>query len=104
MSQYSKSFNKEFIERTKSILDKYQGNYEVTLLMNCTLALVCLPIEKLKYSNNYPDLEIVSKISENLKSKFENSNNISDLSLLKILRNGIAHLNLKFINEEKKLT
>ena len=45
-----RNFNKEFVERTIDILEKCSKNteYEVTLLLNCLLALVTLPIERNK--------------------------------------------------------
>lgn len=58
MSEYAGAFNKEFLNRTKNIIDTYTGEYEDTLLLNCTLALICLPIEKL-INNNY---EIIDRV------------------------------------------
>ncbi|MGL5124146.1 MAG: HEPN family nuclease [Fusobacteriaceae bacterium] len=42
---YKGKFSDTILERTKYIIEEYDGNYEVTLLINCTLSLICLPIE-----------------------------------------------------------
>lgn len=43
-------FDKDFVERTKELLNDayYNTKKEVTLLLNCLLALVILPIERKK--------------------------------------------------------
>ena len=44
------NFDKDFVERTKELLIEsyYNTEREVTLLLNCLLALVILPIERKK--------------------------------------------------------
>ena len=39
------NFKKDFVERTLKVLKEYDSEYEVTLLLNCLLALVSFPIE-----------------------------------------------------------
>jgi hypothetical protein len=48
-------FKKEFPKRTIDILDRHSSNekYDVTLLLNCLLALLVLPKEK--FYNNIPE-------------------------------------------------
>ena len=36
----------DFIKRTLEIIDEYQGDNDVTLLINCCLGLLILPKEK----------------------------------------------------------
>ena len=36
----------DFVERTLKLLDEYNGDYEVTILINCCLGLLVLPKEK----------------------------------------------------------
>ncbi len=101
MSEYTGAFDKEFIIRTKEILEKYDEKYEVTLLINCTLSLICMPIEKIKYSSNgSPNLEIVDILSNQLQKFLVKCNTNNNLALLKTLRNGIAHLDIKLINKK----
>lgn len=101
MSEYANTFDKEFLSRTKYIIENYKGEYEVTLLINCTLALICLPIEHIKNEDN-PNLEIVEKVADKLKEilKIKKDN---DLALIKSLRNGIAHLKIQTIGYENEL-
>lgn len=106
MSQYAGEFNKEFLKRTEKILQEYNGEYEITLLLNCTLSLICLPIELLK-NENYEVIDAVCNKLNNLKTKIEmrgekikeNENYLK----LRALRNGIAHLNISLSEKENKI-
>lgn len=103
MSEYIGIFDQEFLTRTKNILEEYNGPYEFTLLLNCTLSLICLPVEVLKKDNfGKPNLEIVTQIADELRSILHKEEK-NDLALLKCLRNGIAHLKIIFINSNNKL-
>lgn len=61
MGKYVWTFNKEFLTRAQRIT---QRGYEATLLLNCTLALVCLPIEKLINDNCEIIDQVYSKLEE----------------------------------------
>jgi len=102
-------FNIAFLSRTKQIVnDAFLKNiteYEVTLLLNCCLALICLPLEKLNsfnvedslgeelfkgeiYAPSYPDGD---------PGGTDDMNNYN--AVLRALRNGIAHLGITILND-----
>ena len=90
-----KKFEKEFIERTLAILENLseKTEYEVTLLLNCLLALVTLPIEREKESDLIGFQRSCNKKLKGLK----NSNNYIGDKLpcnyfFRNIRNSIAHL------------
>ena len=58
-------FDREFVERTKWIIENTSCKYEITLLLNCMLALVALPTERTK-SKGDADFQnrCVSKLKE----------------------------------------
>lgn len=62
MSIYAGTFDKELLTRTQNILKEYIGEFKFTLLINCTLALICLPIENIKENNN----KIIDKVYEKI--------------------------------------
>ncbi len=41
-------FHTEFVERTREVIEKYQGEREWTNLLNCTLGLIVLPFKQLE--------------------------------------------------------
>lgn len=95
-------FDRDFIERTIEILDncsKYT-KYDVTLLLNCLLALVTLPIERKKYHKNILldsetvnfQKDCVEKIKQ-LKNE-DNYYNDNDEYFFNNIRNAIAHLHI----------
>ena len=98
-----KKFDKEFIERTINILENCSKHteYEVTLLLNCLLALVTLPIERNKIKKgNIQSKKIttfqkdsVEKIKE-LKNEREYIN-ICEEYFFNNIRNSIAHLHIE---------
>ncbi len=111
MDEYVKAFDEEFIKRTQSIIEQADSlKYSFTLLLNCTLALVCLPIERSQRSGDanatiYSDL--ISKLSDELGARNVISETISPtppLQKLKCLRNGIAHVAMGAVNEKGTLS
>ena len=99
----------EFVERTKSLINNYNGNYEFTLLLNCTLGLIILPLEvnrekRLNFLNcNLKDAAIIKTILEKdsehifnptkknrTTNKFEKAPKTLITFLYKI-RNSLAH-------------
>lgn len=108
MSEYAGAFNKEFLNRTKNIIETHTGEYEATLLLNCTLALICLPIEKL-INDNYEIINQVYSKLEELKIPITLKTDLSkepenNYMIIKALRNGIAHLGIDAVNADKKLS
>ena len=95
----------DFISRTKKLLEEYQRQYEVTMLVNCCIGLLVLPKEK--HLNSIPDLS------------FDENKNIWGLSkssisvdceqcgyklrdVIRRIRNGICHFNISSIPNESK--
>ena len=118
MSMYnSPSTPKEFIERTMAILvqyrerEKYLGEqfYDVTLMLNCMMALVVLPREhKL---NNINDKVIPTTLKKTHLGSIDESGNAIEIGFKEYingLRNGIVHWgqknSLEFESEENKLS
>ena len=101
------NFNRDFVIRTRKILEKYSDKEEneVTFLLNCLLALVCLPIEREKNEFN-EESEIFREICINklieLKNEKPYTNNDSS-HFFENIRNAIAHLNVKFIKGENPI-
>lgn len=94
------NFNKEFVERTKNVLERNYGNeeYEVTLLLNCLLGLVSFPIELLKDKSNQEAKEFqtdcVRKLEE-LIDKNEDYKNPNKYFTFRNIRNSIAHIGIE---------
>lgn len=98
----------DFVERTHRIIESYEGDYEITLLINCCIGLLVLPKEK--HLNSIPDINIPEDESRwGLSRK-----NISGIkcdkceyklrNVIRRLRNGICHFNIKAIpNENGKI-
>lgn len=103
MSEYAGKFDRIFLERTKYIIENVETKYEFTLLLNCTLSLICQPIEKLNaniiknYGKKEKNFEIVDQIAEVIK-KYNSKLVGTNLQKLRCLRNGIAHLNISNID------
>lgn len=89
-----KKFPIEFVERTKYLLECYEGDYEVSNALNCTLGLVILPFETNKDFLSHVSLE---KLKETLDIEIRylpnnESYRISDSGeLLRRVRNGLSH-------------
>lgn len=93
-----KRFDKEFIERTLEILENLSSKteYEVTLLLNCLLALVTLPIEREKES----DLVEFQKCCNDKLKALKNDRLFIDKTkdennFFRNIRNSIAHMHIK---------
>ncbi len=98
------NFDKDFVKRTEEVLLSCYKNteYEVTLLLNCLLALVSLPLERNKVTaNGNSDIKIInfqknckSKLRELKNSYKEEKFNPNDKYILNHIRNAIAHLHI----------
>ena len=108
------NFEIDFIERTKNLVIEYNGEYKLTNLLNCLIGLIILPNERaqddfpmvwdeeIKDLPIYPDLKILS--FEPIQKIDRQSGKITYYPktlkfFLKKLRNGIAHQNIKPIND-----
>ncbi len=98
-----KNFDKDFVSRTLEILDRHYGNeeYEVTLLLNCLLALVSLPIERNKIKKGIQDDCIIEQFRvqciNRLKQLINDKDyiNTEEKFFFNNIRNAIAHLHIE---------
>lgn len=96
MSEYT-DFPKDFLERTLSIVENYNGEYEVTNLINCCLGLIIIPKQRL--IDTLPDYTF----SDNDKTfKIDKSNlkliknrDFSLKNVLRQIRNGLTHARIE---------
>ena len=111
-----KKFEIEFVQRTKSLLIDYQGPWDMSNLINCTLGLIILPYETIKGkpSLSFWDTEL-DKIPNLPPFKlpiFEPIKRIKRLRvtyypktlkvLLQKIRNGLAHQRIEPVNQDGK--
>lgn len=97
--EYDK-IEKEFVSRTKKLIEDYKGEFEVTLLINCCIGLLVLPKEK--HLKSIPDITI----EENGQTWGLSRNSISTdcetcgyklRNVIRRIRNGICHFKVKTI-------
>ncbi|MDY4596088.1 HEPN family nuclease [Faecalimonas umbilicata] len=88
-----KHFDKEFIERTKNIVQtqcKEDFEYDVTLLLNCMLGLVSLPTERTKAGQSLFKQECVNK----LKNMGVIINSTDDDKTFRTVKNALSPMNI----------
>ena len=103
-------FDIQFIERTQNLITNYEGDIEFTLLLNCLLGLILVPIEfnrmnGLKYFNEkIKDVVIYNKLLEDGSIKRFNPTHYNSRKdryvkstktfgcFLRKIRNSIAHI------------
>lgn len=96
MAEY-KNFSRCVICRSKKTLNDYNGDFEVTMLLNTLYMVVMYPLEKRK------DLHIKGK---NI-AKYLEAQNVLDTcgneyktdDIIRYLRNGLAHFNIKVTSD-----
>lgn len=97
----------ELIKRTKILIETYDGNYNLTLLMNSILSVIVLLHQhnarrrRLNFMNM--DLDQIPEIAFILNSPgfiFDPRNNPDLKNLLTRIRNGIAHQRIEAISEK----
>ena len=101
-----KKFDKDFVERTLNILNNCSDKteYEVTLLLNCLLALVTLPIERNKVSKKEINCKKAKDFQIDCVNKLEELKNDKDYIntekeyFFNNIRNAIAHLHIEVEN------
>lgn len=109
-------FYRDFVERTKKELDKYEGDQEFTMLLNSTFGLLLVPYEsqdsgkslsaiwdkspKAVFGNDLFKLTVFEPINRWDKSaqKYIYYNKTLG-NLLRKLRNGLAHAHLEPVND-----
>lgn len=112
-----KNFNIEFVKRTKKILNEYSGGFDFSTLINCTLGLLILPYENVKFSTNPIWDQDVSEIAtirvlditrfepiEKIKSGNTTYYPKTAKVFLQKIRNGLAHQNIQTINDNGSFT
>jgi hypothetical protein len=109
----NETFDIQFIERTKKIIENYKGTYNITLLLNCLLGLIVLPSEFYKRkSRNFFDVEIdkiqeLDELTVNIyfkptKRKRDNTwveDKKSLKNLIKKVRNGVSHQQIECVDD-----
>lgn len=108
-------FQVDFVKRSIDILNKYDGEYPFSNLLNCTLGLLILPFEKgnniVVWNQPISDVEVLKKVTitkfEPLGKDKANKNKIITLpktlnNYLMKMRHGLAHQNVLPINENKE--
>ena len=95
-------FKKDFPKRTINILNDYKGEYDVTFLLNCLLALLVLPKEK--FYNNIPE-EIQRDwglTKEHIKKMPCESCGYKLRKIVRHIRNAIVHMRIETTNNDNK--
>ena len=88
-----KEFDRDFVERTKWIIENVKCPYEVTLLLNCMLGLVNLPIEQT--GNNDGDEAFKSACVQKLdKMGVVIKKNINKDKVFRSPKNAVSHLHI----------
>ena len=102
MSEFSKDFVKDIAQRTKNNLEAYKGEYEITLLINCMLALVSLPTGKTcsEYKGRIFRKCIVNKMMHmNVIVSSTNEN-----KTFRAVKNALSHMNIEIKNVGGKVS
>ena len=102
----------EFVQRTKEILQSYQGEYKLCNAINCVLGLIILPNEIIKerpnpyWDTNISDIQELGLLQirkfEPIRSIRNGITNYYPKSLkvfLRKIRNGLAHQNIEPVNK-----
>ncbi len=111
-------FEIQFVERTRELLLRYQGPYDMSNLLNCTLGLIILPYETMRGRPLLPfwdeELNKVPNLPPFTLTTFEPIREIDKKSkkikyyrktlkvLLQKIRNGLAHQEIEPVNRHGK--
>lgn len=101
------NFDKEFVERTKWIVNNLSCQYEITLLLNCMLALVALPTERTKGQQNgtVADAEFQKKCVNKLKEMgLLDGQKSSDGQIFRTVKNALSHMYIEPENKGQVIT
>lgn len=94
-----KEINTDIVDRTLSIIQDYNGKFEVTLLLNCCVGLLVVPKEK--HWEKVPKIELTqSNILWGLDKSAITFGKKEDYSLSNIvrrMRNSVCHFNIETI-------
>lgn len=98
MSEY-KNFNRCTVCRSAQNLKNYQGEFEVTMLLNTLYLTVISPIEARTLNHTTP---IYDWLTENI-SVNKCNNDFNAFQIVRFLRNGLAHMNIHIASENNKI-
>lgn len=95
-----KDFDRQFVERTKYIIEHptyVEREYEITLLTNCLLALIVLPTERT--SNKSKDAMFKSDVANEIKRMNVIQTSANDDRLFRTIKNAISHMHIEMKNK-----
>lgn len=101
-------FQVDFVKRSIDILNKYNGEFPFSNLLNCTLGLIILPFEKGSnvevWEKLIEEIDVLKKVQiKNFSPKYKNIDEPKSLfNFLRRIRHAFAHQNIFPINENKK--
>lgn len=103
MSEYASPFVKDFVCRTNTAIQKYEGEYDATVLLNCLLGMLVVPFET---SCDILEDERTNQKIEDFINEIKESGRYNDYgkrnsayTLIRHLRNSIAHFHIRPIHE-----
>ena len=109
--EYAEQFERDFMQRTLTIVREYQGQYDATMLLNCLLGLLIVPKEKsIEKIPNDPISELgrwgISPGSIKRFGKCECGHRHPETlrQLVKSMRNAIAHFRIDPVHENRKVS
>ena len=92
MSEFKNQDN-DFIKRTLEIVEKYNGSYEVTLAINCSIGLLIYPKEQLSNKIEY------SIVEQSLLDRVKPLNQLLTAEdFIRHLRNSLTHGHFKIMS------
>ncbi len=107
MGDYCKPLDRSFTCRTNTIIQRYSGEFDATLLLNCLLGMLVVPFEKNNHKFKVQELtgEITTMFTRLKEANCYDSfgNNYNDYDIIRYLRNTIAHFNVEFYSDEGKI-
>ena len=108
MAEYSKEFVKDIIRRTNENLNNYQGDYDVTQLINSAIGLLIIPHEKYysRIDNTFVSTSMLHEIRNSIKNNTypRETDEIELRDIVKHIRNGIAHSRIYFESDNGELS
>ena len=97
-----KHFDKEFVERTKYIIENIDHvaiKFEITLLLNCMMGLISLPTERTDSQDN----EFKSSCVQKLRQLNVIHRETNDDKTFRAVKNALSHMYIEPINQDAKI-
>lgn len=97
-----KDLVKDFAKRTLKNYHTYNGDYEVTNLINSSLGLFVFPEQKSfnKISDDWISGKLLNELKTNVESNYDEPINFKNIC--KHIRNGISHFHLEIKSDFQK--